>query len=228
MIGRNVGVMLVFMVIAVAGLGATLRVPGDFPTIQAAIDQAASGDVILIAAGIYEESFTIAKDNLTIRGDVEITPPEVVECCGSEIFDVLSTVTIRGQITILNADNLTIEGLTVTGFGFGIYVQGNMIDPVKNLVVRYCNVSRNWKSGIQMVGHYMDISILCSIVSYNNFDGIVVGDWGSGVTVEGCDVSHNGQRSLTGVGIRVGAHVKAVEIRHNCIVGNAFAGIHPG
>jgi len=227
-IGRNISAVVLFVVVTVAGLGATLRVPGDFPTIQAAIDQAASGDVILIAPGIYEESFTITKDGLILRGDVEITPPGDVECCGREIFDVLSTVTIRGQITVLNADNLTIEGLTVTGFGFGIYMQGNMTDPVRNLVVKYCNISRNWKSGIQIVGHYTEISIFCSIISYNNFDGIVISDWGSGVAVEGCDVSHNGQRSLTGVGIRVGAHVKFVEIRHNCIVGNAFAGIHPG
>jgi len=228
MMRRNVGIVLLFAVTMVAGFGATLRVPADFSSIQAAIDQAASGDVILIAPGVYEESLTVTKDNLTIRGDVEITPPEDVECCGRGISDVLSAVTIRGQITILNADNVTLEGLTVSGFGFGIYVQGNVIDPVRNLVIRYCNVSRNMKSGIQIVGHYTDIHIFCSIVSYNNFDGIVFSDWGSSVTVEDCDVSYNGQTKFTGVGIRVGAHVKVVEIRHNCIEGNAFAGIHPG
>ena len=52
---------------------ATLRVPADYPTIQAAVDAAASGDTVLVADGAYtgagncgvviSKSITVASEN---------------------------------------------------------------------------------------------------------------------------------------------------------------------
>ncbi|MEZ5218470.1 MAG: right-handed parallel beta-helix repeat-containing protein [Ilumatobacteraceae bacterium] len=50
-----------------AGSGA-IRVPEDQPTIQAAVDAAAEGDLILIAPGTYHEAVNVTTNNLTIRG----------------------------------------------------------------------------------------------------------------------------------------------------------------
>jgi hypothetical protein len=47
---------------------ATLRVPDDHPTIQAAVDAAAPGDLVLIAPGVYLEEVVVQTDNLVIRG----------------------------------------------------------------------------------------------------------------------------------------------------------------
>jgi Right handed beta helix region len=47
---------------------ATLRVPDDHPTIQAAVDAAATGDLVLIEPGVYRESVAVETANLTIRG----------------------------------------------------------------------------------------------------------------------------------------------------------------
>jgi hypothetical protein len=44
-----------------------LLVPSQYPTISAAVDAAADGDVILIAAGTYAESFSIQGKQLTLR-----------------------------------------------------------------------------------------------------------------------------------------------------------------
>ena len=48
-------------------MGATLRVPQDYATIQAAMDAAASRDVIEVAAGTYQENLTNFRE-VTIRG----------------------------------------------------------------------------------------------------------------------------------------------------------------
>jgi len=48
--------------------GNTINVPADHPTIQAAVDAAAPGDLILISPGVYNEAVDVETDDLTIRG----------------------------------------------------------------------------------------------------------------------------------------------------------------
>ena len=45
-----------------------LSVPAQYATTQEAVDAARSGDIIEIAAGVYNESITVETDNLVIRG----------------------------------------------------------------------------------------------------------------------------------------------------------------
>jgi hypothetical protein len=47
---------------------AAIRVPGDHPTIQAAVAAAREGDLILVDAGVYEEAVDVTTPYLTIRG----------------------------------------------------------------------------------------------------------------------------------------------------------------
>ena len=43
--------------------GAAIRVPGDYPTIQGAVDAAADGDTVVVygAGAVYTENVTISK-----------------------------------------------------------------------------------------------------------------------------------------------------------------------
>jgi hypothetical protein len=51
---------------AVAG---TINVPGDYPTIQQAINAAANGDVILVGAGVHDENIVISgKSSISLIG----------------------------------------------------------------------------------------------------------------------------------------------------------------
>lgn len=48
--------------------GATRNVPDDYPTIQAAVDAAQPGDLVLVDRGVYRESVDVGTPGLTIRG----------------------------------------------------------------------------------------------------------------------------------------------------------------
>jgi len=58
------------LAVALSLSGATIRVPQDAPTIQAAVDAAAAGDTILVDRGTYPGGVVVpaSKPNLTIRG----------------------------------------------------------------------------------------------------------------------------------------------------------------
>jgi hypothetical protein len=87
-----------------AGDGATLNVPDDYDTIQAAVDEAAPGDLILIAAGTYEEAVNVETDDLTIRG---LDRNEVVLDGGFELDN---------GIRVLGADGVAIENMTARNY----------------------------------------------------------------------------------------------------------------
>jgi plastocyanin len=46
----------------------TLRVPQDYPTIQAAVDAAKPGSLVLVSPGIYREAVTVTSPGIVIRG----------------------------------------------------------------------------------------------------------------------------------------------------------------
>ena len=47
---------------------ATLKVPSQCTTIQAAVDAAGKGDLVLVSPGVYKEAVTVETEDITIRG----------------------------------------------------------------------------------------------------------------------------------------------------------------
>lgn len=126
------------LAVALAGIGAARlsgaggqvwHVPGDFPTIQAAVDAAAEGDTILVAPGIYVEHVVVSKSHLTLRGAGPISP---VERPGDSA-----------------AENVVLDGTGVNGLGIGIHVLGTAAVPVTDVQISNFEV-RNYERGISL------------------------------------------------------------------------------
>lgn len=104
------------MLVITPCVSATINVPVDESTIQAAIDAAADGDVILVAPGTYQERIDFQGKTISLISQQGAT---------STIIDGQSLGTVITMESGEGADSV-IEGFTITGgnasFGAGIYL----------------------------------------------------------------------------------------------------------
>lgn len=84
--------------------GATVRVPEDEPTIQAAVDAAEPGGLVLVSPGVYEEAVVVTTPFLTIRG---LDRNETILDGGFQLDN---------GIQVIEADGVAIENLTARNY----------------------------------------------------------------------------------------------------------------
>ena len=65
-IGRSIGVSIT-AILASTVAGDTLHVPADYLLIQEAIDAAGAGDEVILAPGVYTDSFLFKEDHVVVR-----------------------------------------------------------------------------------------------------------------------------------------------------------------
>jgi hypothetical protein len=137
-------------------LGAgTIRVPQDQPSIAAAVNAAAAGDTIQIAAGVYREAVVVdaALNGLVLQGKgkviIEPRDPQLgalgpgIEINADDVK--VRNVTIRhakggsnAGVHIVNANSVVLEKVTVLhAEGVGILGAGKLLR-VENCVVQGC------------------------------------------------------------------------------------------
>ena len=130
------GASLVFFLLILAGAppreigAATLVVPTQYPTIQAAINAAQSLDEVLVEPGTYSE-------NLTLHGDIEVIGAETALTILQPQTSAQPTV----QISLANGlrfSNFTLAGATtaiaVTG-STGVQITNNVFDSATTIAV---------------------------------------------------------------------------------------------
>ena len=193
---------------------ATLRVPGDQPTIQAGIDAAAEGDIVEVAAGTYVEKLNFLGKAIEVRGagqSLSVVDPSsasagkarVVTFAGGEgPMSVLAGFSLTGgsanygggircdgaEPTITDC---TISNNTADNSGGGLYCN-YFSDPR----ITDCTISNN-KAGGSGGGircyYSSDPTMINCTVSDNTADGDAGGIYcfDSSPTIANCTVSNN-------------------------------------
>lgn len=179
----------------------------DFTTIQAAVDEADSGDTIEVQAGTYSEDILVSTPNLRIVGES------------------LHEAEIQGTVTV-QADTVTLEGFHITNFsqtptpdwsgvyipaGTGVVISNNFIDgegldPTESLTVGVHTLF-NAEAGILVQG--------------NTIQNVRLGVYNQGSVMEILD-NHISSTSHTAIGVDTDM---GTSIKRNHILNNANFGL---
>jgi hypothetical protein len=211
-------IMLVF---GPAAAATTLKVPGEYATIQGAVDQAGNGDTILVAPGTYAAAQVL----FDTKGNVRLLSS------GGR-----AATTLNGDLALANSSKIVVSGFTING---QVRISCNTLS-----VVAGCDVAGSGASGIVIAGcpggAYSDVEITGNRIRGHSGHGIEAELSGGKATIAGNEIRDNGASGVSiahsysevagnvihdnaGNGIEI---VQGTSAMHgNTIVGNAGAGI---
>ncbi|MGB2983583.1 MAG: right-handed parallel beta-helix repeat-containing protein [Candidatus Bipolaricaulia bacterium] len=164
--------LAVVAVAALSGLAATINVPADHATIQAAIDAALAGDTINVAAGNYAENVVVDKA-LTLQGAPGATI-EPAAGCGVEIQ--ASDITVDGFT--INTIGLGAHGIYISVGATGLAITGNDITIGGESTAIYADAGPSQvakSSGWTISGNTLNAANGCNLELYD-VDAVTVDD----------------------------------------------------
>jgi len=198
---------------------ATLRVPDDHKTIQAAIDAAASGDIVLVSAGTYRERLRL-KTGITLRSAGDDTKGELgLKRAEGTIID--GTGGDEDSPGVRMAEDSTIDGFTVTGVGNYDDDAWNKHYATQGQDQSYELIGKPGVAGISVI-RITDCKVLNNIVHHVGYTGIVT------MGAEDIRVSPHIFQNITyrNMGGGIGAMMKSSPIiEANTCFENFYAGI---
>lgn len=149
---------------------AILRVPLDQKTIQAAIDAAAPGDTVLVAAGTYRERVRL-KNGITLRSAGDETKGKLgLKRAEETIID--GTGGDEDSPGVRMAEDSTIDGFTVTGVGTYDDEAWKKHYATQGEDQSYENIGKPGVAGISVI-RITNCKVLNNIVHHVGYTGIV-------------------------------------------------------
>ncbi|MGR3320189.1 MAG: right-handed parallel beta-helix repeat-containing protein [Candidatus Anammoxibacter sp.] len=200
----------------------TVNVPGNFNTIQSAIDAALDGDTILVSPGTYKETIEIIDKDITLKGQNKDST-----IINGENLDELSTIFASGG-------NVSISGFTIMNGGFdgveiidseesmvfdniikssirtGLFIQNSTVSIIKNIIID--NNSR----GIE-AQEESNVEIIDNLIEGNSNIGVAI--FNTTCLIDQNTIGDNGFRGLN---IRDSLNI---DVTGNIIEGNADTGV---
>jgi outer membrane protein assembly factor BamB len=210
---KRVIVTVTIFALVSSAFGATLLVPGQYTTIQSAINASVTGDTVIIAAGTYtgEGNYNISFSGKAVTvtsvnpNDTNVVESTVIDCNG------------LGRAFSIDA-NVVLNGLTITRGAGGISISAGA-PLILNCDIRDNNAS-NYGGGIYCSGTSATVTIIDSNISGNSSATQGGGIYSRGaVVMDNCKIVNNHAVSGGGAYIYL-ASSNVCKISRSSIVGN--------
>lgn len=203
---------LALALLACAGADAADRlVPAEYPTIQAAIDASADGDVILVSAGTYAPITIVGKD-LTIRG-VDGAALTTIDGGGSAVL-----INQSGN-SFVTYENLTFANGSGTS---GVYTSGIGIDDFSFVDCTFIN-NTGTTAGVLHLPVRESSMIRCTFVGNSGDDAGAISVRALSNSVDGLDIVDcvfDGNTSSEGAGALL-YFASNINVTHR-VIGSTF------
>jgi hypothetical protein len=160
----------------------TLRVPSQYATIQAAVNAADSGKIVLVSAGMYNELVSINSKKML------------------NLLTMDTSVTIQG-VNISNSSGITVKG-------FKINASGTSQDAVQitgaqniNITIEANEIQNSSKNGITLGQSNDNINIVNNVIANNDQNGISFTTGATGIQyIVNNTIVKNGKCGIEAVG----------------------------
>ncbi len=164
--GIAAGISILVLLSGNGASAATITVPHDFAKIQWAIDNATSGDTIIVQSGTYYENVKVNK-KLILKG------------IGMPVVDAMG----RGSTIKLSKNGIRLEGFKATGAGSRIENAGIKVKSNNNILIGN-NATKNGNGDIFGTGIYLYYSSNNTLENNDASDNNHGGKYRHGIILE--------------------------------------------
>jgi hypothetical protein len=207
-------------------VGATIRIPSDYPTIQAAINTASDGDTVLVSPGTYIENINFNGKEI-ILGSLFLTTGEK-SYVSQTIIDGNANGTPVVRFESGETENAKLVGFTIqNGFtatkeqGAGINITGGSAPTLEQLVIQN-NISQSGRGG-GIRCYYAGIPTIRNATIRNNTCNDMGGgiySFASAINLIDSNISYNSAPSGSAISFHGNQSGNSGGIIVNCLMSN--------